>query len=219
MNRTAVSNRRIPLRENTYSTLKASILDGTIRPGTPLSEIGLAQQFQTSRSPVREALGRLEQEGYVSRKVNGRIVVTILDETELEQLYEVRSALEGLAAARAAKRVNGLMLDELAERVRQMSERASAGDVAGSLSEGERFHEIILESSGNVPLRNMVRGLRSQINRYRSAIAVRRNQRARAQEHKKILKALETRDPETAERAMRDHIEQSAQSLLTQMRK
>jgi DNA-binding GntR family transcriptional regulator len=208
-----------PLSENAYMALKRGILDGALSPGSPLSEFSLAQQFQTSRSPVREALGRLEQEGYVSRKANGRIIVTALDTAELEQLYEVRGVLEGLAARLATPRLNGLLLDELAARVQQMEERACSDDVSGSLTEGERFHDIILDNCGNIPLRKMLRGLRSQIKRYRSVIAGARSQRARSNEHKKILRSLEKRNADAAEQAMKDHIRQSAQALLSQMRK
>lgn len=209
---------RRPLRDSVYLQLKESILDGELEPGCHLSEIRLAQRFETSRSPVREALGRLEQEGHVLRKPNGRIIVAPLNAEELWHLYQVRAWVEGLAARLAAPRLTGIALDEMAAHLDRMRECSLAGDLAGSLKAGGLFHDVILDHCSNDPLREMIQSLRARIRRYRRAIARTRDQDARVGEHAEILDALLRRDADEAETAMKKHILDSAESLSAEFR-
>ena len=207
---------RRPLRDSVYSQLRRAILDGEFAPGRDLSEIGLARQFETSRSPIREALGRLEQEGHVLRKPNGRIIVAPLDAEELWHLYEVRASVEGLAARLAAPRLTGLALDDLAAHLDRMRECSLAGDISGSLEAGGLFHDVILDHCSNGPLREIVEAVRARIRRYRPVIASTRNQDARTREHAEILNALLRRDADGAEAAMKLHVLRSAESFTSE---
>lgn len=201
------------LREIVYALMRTAVLDGQLQPGAPLSEIALAQRFNTSRSPVREALGRLEQEGYVLRKPNGRAIVAPLDTEELWNLYQVRAALEGLAARLATPHLTGLALDEMAGHLERMREHSVAGDIDASLAAGGRFHDVVSRHCANQPLREMVESVRERIKRYRRLIASLRDRDLRIGEHAAILKAFEKRDAGTAEAAMREHILRSAETL------
>lgn len=205
------------LKDEAYAELRQAIISGSLSPGAQLSEQQLAAQFQISRSPIREALGRLEQEGFAIRHGNGRIYVAPLDEMELEQLYIVRANLEGLAARLAASRLENVDLGKMEDDLRAMEKRAEAGDVDGSLRCGESFHDVILATCGNAPLVELISGLRLKISRFRTVIASARNQHVRVAEHNKVLDALRARDGEGAQRAMENHIMQSADVIVRTM--
>jgi DNA-binding GntR family transcriptional regulator len=202
------------LREETYHQLRRAIIRGDLRPGQQLSEPQLADQFQISRSPIREALGRLERDGFVSRRVNGRIYVAPLDITELQQLYVVRANLEGLATRLAASHLSTADLNEMAGHLRDMRTLAEKGDVDGTLDCGERFHGVIINAARNIPLAEIVAGLRLRISRFRTYIASTRRHDIRIGEHQEILDALYDRDPNRAEESMIRHIEYSADAML-----
>jgi DNA-binding GntR family transcriptional regulator len=202
------------LREEAYEKLRRAIVEGAIRPQEQLSEPQLAEKFQTSRSPIREALGRLEQEGFVLRRPNGRLHVAPLDIEELEQLYALRANVEGLATRLAAPRLSTIDLDAMAQKIRSMEESAAKGDIVGSLESGAQFHDAILRRCGNRPLTDVVEGVRLRIDRFRAFIASARNQDVRVAEHWRIYEALYSRKPKAAERAMIAHIEQSARAIL-----
>lgn len=207
-----------PLRDEAYEKLRGSIVDGTLRPDEQLSEPQLAEKFRISRSPIREALGRLEQEGFAMRRANGRLYVAALDIEELEQLYVLRATVEGLATRLAAPLLNTADLNAMAERIRKMEERAARGDIAGSLKSGAAFHDVILASCGNKPLIEVVESVRLRIDRFRAVIASARNQDVRVAEHWRIHEALYDRKPKAAEKAMISHIERSASSVLKSVR-
>lgn len=203
-----------PLREEAYDALKRAIIEGSIKPGTQLSEPQLAEHFRISRSPIREALGRLEQEGFAQRKANGRLQVAPLDIEELEQLYVLRATVEGLATRLAAGNLSMNDLKQMAELLKKMESAAAAGNIEESLKQGAKFHDTILENCGNKPLIDVVDGVRLRIDRFRMVIASTRNQAARVAEHWRIYDALHDRDPESAEKAMIAHIQQSAETIL-----
>lgn len=214
MNTFNPSSGRKSLREHAYDVLKAAILDGTFAPGSQLTEPQLASQFQSSRSPIRDALGRLEQQGFVMRKSNGRIIVAPLDMEELEQLYIVRATVEGLATRLAAWHLTSTELEEMAEEIRMMSEASQRGDIERSLLHGSRFHSAILDACKNRPLIEIILDIRSRIERFRTYIASMRQPNTRVDEHRKILNALFDRNPELAEHEMIQHIRLSSASII-----
>lgn len=208
---------RAALRENVYSEIKRGVLDGELQPGQALSEITTARRFMTSRSPVREAMNRLEQEGYLLRKASGRVIVAPLDAQELWNLYLVRASVEGLAARLASPRLTGLALDQLSEHLELMDETSRRGDLGLSLEAGGRFHDTISRHCGNPPLIDVIEGIRGKIKRYQRMIATARHKSLRIREHRDILSALDKRDADSAERLMREHILRSAQSVMQAM--
>ncbi|MEQ8196141.1 MAG: GntR family transcriptional regulator [Rhodospirillales bacterium] len=202
------------LREEAYDELRKAIVSGGLRPGHQLSEPQLAAQFEISRSPIREALGRLELEGFAIRRPNGRVYVAPLDIAELEQLYAVRATVEGLATRLAAPRLTTADLEKMAADLEKMEALAESGDIDGSLTRGAEFHDVILGVCANEPLVEIIAGLRRRISRYRTMIASTRNQQIRIAEHQDILDALYARDATAAEAAMIRHIEESADIIL-----
>ncbi len=205
---------RGPLRDSVYLSVRRDIMEGVLRPGCALSEIGIARAHRTSRSPVRDAFGRLEQEGFVLRKPSGRVIVAPLDTRELQNLYEVRASVEGLAARLATPNLTGFALDDLARQLERMQAFSQAGDLPASLEAGGRFHDIISRNCANPPLIEIIEAIRGRIKRYQRIIADARQKNLRVREHRMILTALNKRDAAGAEAAMRDHILRSASAIM-----
>lgn len=205
---------RRALRAEAYDALRSALVDGRIAPGAALSEPQLAEMLETSRSPIREALGRLEVEGLVERTLSGRLRAARLDRSELEQLYVLRAALEGLAARLATPRVTTQDLDAMAETIQRMEALAAGGDMPGSLEAGSEFHEAIQARCGNAPLVDILGSVRLRITRYRTVIAAARPRKIRAAEHRAVLQAMLDRAPERAAIEMTRHVEASAAAIL-----
>ena len=209
---------RRALGAEVYDTLRAALVDGRFAPGEPLSEPQIAEMLETSRSPVREAISRLETEGLIERTATGRLRAAPLDRGELEQLYVLRATIEGLAARLATPRMTMQDLDAMAATIERMETLAGAGDVPGSLEAGAAFHEMIQTRSQNAPLAETIEAVRLRIVRYRSIIAAARPREMRASEHRAVLQAMRDHDPMRAEQEMKRHVEASAQSILRSMR-
>lgn len=208
---------RRALGAEVYETLRAALVDGRLAPGAPLSEPQIAERLETSRSPVREAVGRLEAEGLVERTSTGRLRAARLDPGELEQLYVFRATIEGLAARLATPRMTMQDLDAMAAMIERMETLADAGDMSGSLEAGAAFHAMIQTRCENAPLVETIETVRLRIVRYRSIIAAARPREMRVSEHRAVMEAMLDRDPMRAEQEMKRHVEASAQSVLRSM--
>ena len=201
------------LRDEVLDSLRETLIAGRIVPGSYISEPQLAESLNTSRSPIREALCRLEAEGFVERTDTGRVRAVDMDISEFEQLYELRAALESLAVKLATPRVTMQDLDEMAQTITQMEKCSDTGDLKGSLEAGDAFHAAIRERCPNAPLVRMLDWVLLQIRRFRSIIATTRPQEIRASEHRSVLQAMLDRDPEKAASEMALHIVASAKSV------
>ena len=195
------------LQERAAAALREEIIHGRLRPGERLSELELSQQFNTSRSPVREALVQLAQEGFVERAATGRVYVRQLDLLEAQQLYTVRATLEGLTARIAAENMTRNHTRMLEENILAMEAASQKGDVATAMILGAKFHETLIAACANKPLEECLSGFRARTSRYRYILASRNEfNRHRVKEHRKILGALKAQDPQRAEEAMISHI-------------
>jgi len=216
--KTGVSKQSIS--EETYSEIKRALIKGDFEPGQRISEPELALRFRTSRSPIREALVRLEHEGFVERTPSGRIRVVALDVDDLEQLYVLRASIEGLAASLATPRLRTIDLERMAEHVDEMERCVKRRDAAGAIAAGQEFHDVIMRECGNRPVVEVLEGLRARISRFRAVVAsFREYDPDRVVEHRRILKALYLRKPETAQAEMIKHVGRSAEVLIARIRK
>lgn len=208
------------LSEEIYLRIRRALIEGSLAEGQRLSEPELALKFKASRSPVREALVRLEHEGFVGRTDSGRVYVRPLEIEDLRQLYIVRATLEGLAARLAAPRLRTIDLENMQSSIEQMERHVSRRNAAGAIEVGEAFHEVIIRECANAPLQEVLSGLRARISRYRAVVASFRDyDPERIAEHKRILKAFYQRDPGQAEAEMTRHVERSAAVLIDRLRK
>lgn len=202
-----------------YSEIRQALLRGALEPGQRLSEPELALRFKTSRSPVREALMRLEHEGFVERLANGRLRVATLDIRDLEQLYVVRANLERLAARLATPLLRTVDLERMGECVEEMERCVKKRDAAGAIAAGQEFHDVITRECGNQPLIDVLSSLRARISRFRAVVASFNDYDPdRVAEHRRILKAFYQRNAEQAEAEMIRHVQRSAAVLVGRLR-
>jgi DNA-binding GntR family transcriptional regulator len=207
-------------KQTAYSRLREMILVGEIVPAAKVSEPELSVLLGVGRSPVREALLRLEQEGFVVRGSSGRVSVAPLEITELQQLYVVRANLEGLATRLAAARLRTIDLEEMATTLEAMRSFIANGEFRKAIEAGRAFHSVIHRECENQPLIDALVHLESKIDRFRYfAASFDSYDIKRVEEHGRILDALYRRDPPTAEAEMIFHINQSADALMDNIRR
>lgn len=199
--------RQTRVADSVYETLHAAIIAGQLPPGSRLSVPVLAQQLEVSRSPVREAVQRLVQDGLATEEPHRGAAVAVLDPAELVPLYEVREVLEGLAARLAAQHATASDLERL---TRAHAEHSAA------LDRGEASHHAGLDMAFHAQLRASAHHpeLVSYLDRVQGRIAIAilggnpvQWSRHAIVEHQSILDAVLDRDPEAAERAARGHVE------------
>lgn len=208
------------LSDEAYTELRQALIRGEFGPGQRISEPELALRYKTSRSPIREALVRLELEGFVERTPNGRLRVRALDLAELQQLYVVRATIEGLVARLAAPRLRTIDLEQMEKALDDMESSVKRGDASGAIAAGQVFHDLILHECGNNPLIEVQASLRSKISRFRAVVASLGNYDFdRVTEHRHILKAFYLRKPEQAEAEMIRHVNRSAAVLMAKLQK
>ncbi|MGW3955583.1 GntR family transcriptional regulator [Streptomyces sp. NPDC004752] len=196
--------------------LRQDIVSGAIAYGEKLSEARLAQRFGVSRMPVREALKELEGAGFVTIERRRGTFVKRLSRHEILDLFEVREAVEGMAARLCANRANNEIVARLDETMIALAAAVAAGDNDGYSATDERLHELIAEGAGNDRLTDHYRLLVQQLHRgLLSSIVTRRTGRMERSlaEHQAIIKAIRTHDADAAEQAMRAHVQQGRLEL------
>lgn len=206
--------------QQTHQLLRNAILNGKLQPGQRLVAKHLTETLGVSRTPLREAFQLLEQEGLVRRRPNGVVEVVGLSLEEIEELYEIRAMVEGLACRRAATRITAEQLAQLEQATEQIGRFTAVGDDAAVERFGRVFHRVILEAGDTGRAGEILRQLQEQIHRYRPvSIAMPGRMSDAFQEHAVIQKALADRDPDAAERAMRDHVLSGGRAVLASLRR
>ncbi len=200
--------------DRTYQAIRDAILSRVFAPGSKLTVDVVAKRLGVSRTPVKEALVRLEREGLV-RMVprHGAFVATLAPEEVLE-IYDLREVLEGLAARKAAQRVTRQHLARLATLLRKTEAHAAAGDLTLYSDVDLLFHQTIREASGSPRLIDTLENLRGQVRLLMSTSIVLPGRLEKSvQEHRRIYEALKRRDPEAAEEAARAHMRASREAM------
>jgi DNA-binding GntR family transcriptional regulator len=191
------------LGQEAYDRIRHAIRDGSLAPGLRLTEIDLATRVGASRTPVRQAIARLESEGLLTRDPRRGLSVTRPDHQQVIELYVMREILEGAAARLAAQHATETELDAMAELVE--AEPAAFDDAVALAEVNQRLHGLLYLAAHN---RYLLRGL-EQISATISLLPTLLTQGGRAQqahrEHREILAALRKRDGEAAEAAARAH--------------
>lgn len=189
-------------------------MSGRLQPNERLVEADLVQLLDCGRSAVRTALVRLEQEGLVEREPNRGAKVRLVDEQEAAEILESRMVLEGLAARYAARNITPLQIEELRAILRQMRALLDAGDLLGASNLNAGLHGRLLEIADNRTVARLVATLSSQLVRfqYRTILLPGRAEQSHA-EHQAIVEAVAARDPDAAERAVREHVAHIVEAL------
>ncbi|WBU55778.1 GntR family transcriptional regulator [Paracoccus sediminicola] len=203
--------------ESTYERLCEDIRSGVLAPGSRLRETEIAARLEVSRTPVREAIRRLEAEGLVDHQPRSGAAVRKLEYPELMELYEMRSVLEGTAARLAARAASPVELEELQALNAEMGE--AAGQPGLQVRLNRQFHRRMLDAARNrfllramesVEKTLLILGTSSMQSPDRALAAV--------EEHREVLDALAARDAVQAETAMRRHMERAQFARLKRLR-
>lgn len=185
--------RRVP----PYEMLKQAILSGELEPGQPLVETALAEWCEVSRTPIREALTRLEQDGLIDRTDRG-VVVRLRSPEEILDIYETRLALEATAGQLAAERRTTHDL-RLIKRLLQRCEETSAKDTAGIAEINRQFHRAVWRASHNESLIDLLERLDLHLARYpETTLSHPGRWTAARKEHAELVTAIEERDSSAA---------------------
>jgi GntR family transcriptional regulator, rspAB operon transcriptional repressor len=190
-----------------YEELKSAIVDLRLAPGDPLREATLADQLGVSKTPIREALTRLEQEGLVETTSFKGAVVTGYSRQDLLEVYELRELLENAAARTAAESMADADRDRLDRICRESRKLKKNHDAAGLAALISAFDDVLFEQVRNSRIRALIENLRAHLTRIGHLTAeIPGRIEASVDEHEKIVQAIAARDPELAERQMREHI-------------
>jgi DNA-binding GntR family transcriptional regulator len=201
------------LREEIRDKLIDDILNGRLMPGDRMIEIRIAQRFGVSQAPVREALRDLELLGFAESSAFRGTIVRRISVDDLVQIYPIRAVLEGLAAREAASRISAVGLRRLVKLLDTMRTAAARGDVRASVDADFAFHLLIVEASGNWLLQQSWERMRLATTTLLTVSKSHRSLAEIAERHVPVLEALQARNPEAAESAMRRHIEEPGQWL------
>jgi GntR family transcriptional regulator, rspAB operon transcriptional repressor len=190
-----------------YEELKSAIVDLRLAPGDPLREAALAEQLGVSKTPIREALTRLEQEGLVETTSFKGAVVSGYSRQDLIEIYELRELLENAAARAAAESMPDADRDRLRRICRESRELKKGNDAAGLATLISAFDDVLFDQVRNSRIRALIENLRAHLTRIGQLTAeIPGRIEASVDEHEKILEAIAARDPEQAERQMSEHI-------------
>lgn len=201
-------------RKDVYHDLREAIVTGRFHPNERLVEAAVAEAIGAGRTAVRSALVRLDQEGLVVLEPNRGARVRLIDGREALEIEEVRAALEGMLARRAATRVTVEDVAALDAMTGEMRQRVEEGDALGYSELNARFHERIWVAAGHRTATRIVRGLKSQSIRFQFQTALRPGRAERSlHEHEAIVDALRRGDGEAAESAMRTHLAEVLDTL------
>ncbi|MBP1760302.1 MAG: transcriptional regulator [Firmicutes bacterium] len=195
-----------PLREIVFESMREAILSGVLQPGERLMEIQLAEEMGVSRTPVREAIRKLELENFVVMIPRKGAYVAGVSSKDVADVFEIRSALEGLAAGLAAERITE---DELEQMERVLFYRANEGelDLEQIVKSDTDFHALVYKASRNDRLIQILENLREQIQRFRAtSLAVPGRNKLALEEHRMIVEALRNHDSEEAQALAMAHI-------------
>ena len=204
----------LPLRDVVFNTLREAILKGELQPGERLMELQLASQLGVSRTPIREAIRMLEQEGLAVTVPRKGAEVARMTLKEMEDVLEVREALDELAVRIACEKITPDQIVRLKETGQSFAESTKNGNLKALAENDEAFHDIIYAATENQKLINLLENLRQQIYRYRVEYLKNiRNYPALIQEHNEIIAALEAGDKEAVASAMYRHVENQATAV------
>jgi len=206
----------VPVRERAYEFLKSSILSGRFNPGERLTEEHLAKELGISRTPIREALHKLESEGLIKPLATRGFVASQDSKDEIEELFEIRAVLEGYALRVICGRITDTVCETLEESVAKAEEALRRACLDEVFQWNTRFHDTLHELiTDKRRLYHQMVTMRQYVLRYRKNTLQYPDAGARTVDgHRKILLALRLRDPDLCERVMREHIQQSKADAL-----
>lgn len=209
----------LPLRDVVFNTLRQAILTGELKPGERLMEIHLANRLGVSRTPIREAIRKLELEGLVTMIPRKGAEVAQITEKSMNDVLEVRRAVDALCAELACDRIDSQALEQLRLACDNFEQAVKTKDVKKIAQADVDLHDIIVQATGNQRLIQLVYNLSEQMYRYRFEYIKDTSQHPHlVEEHRIIYESIVHKDKETASRAAKMHIDNQEKAIMKQIR-
>lgn len=209
------TNEYLPLRDVVFDTLRQAILKGDMEPGERLMEITLANKLGVSRTPIREAIRKLELEGLVNMIPRKGAVVASISEKDMRDVLEVRITLEELAVKLAIKNMTDEDIEALRQASKDFENAVISHDVVTIVEADVAFHDIIYNKTQNNRLIQIINNLREQMYRYRlEYIKDARTHSILINEHNDIIECIRNKNVEDAKNAVREHIANQEKSIV-----
>ncbi len=210
---------RRSLGQDVFEYLKKAIIDQTIEPGSRLVESKIADMLGISRTPLREALHKLEREDWIEKVSSGGFRVVTLTKDDIEQTFGIRSVLEAYAARLAAKNHESKDLIPLEKKMTEFKICLETKDSDKLQKINTQFHDLLYALSKSPKLIKMINQLRAQISIFRQIILKQEEFAHKSNDdHVKMLDAIKNRDGETVEQLVRQHIIKGKNAVLSQLR-
>ena len=206
---------RKPIGQHVFERLKTAIMEGKIPHGTQLIENRIAEEMQISRTPVREALHKLEREGYITKHAKRSFTVTRLTRADVEETFGIRSVLESYAARLAAIKHQKDELEPLVQKIDEYQKCCENGNIDDLTRINTEFHDILYSLSRSPKLVKMINDLRDQICQFRQII-LRQETLAKAsnEDHRLMLEYIRKKDADGVEKIVREHILRGQDAVL-----
>ncbi|MCM1257509.1 MAG: GntR family transcriptional regulator [Roseburia sp.] len=208
------ANAYLPLRDVVFHTLREAILKGELKPGERLMELQLASKLGVSRTPIREAIRMLQQEGLAVTIPRRGAEVAKMTEKNMEDVLQIREALEILAVQLACEKVTEQQLMQLQESVENFERAVKTGDLKQITQTDIDFHDKIYETADNPKLVSLLNNIREQIYRYRvEYLKEEGNYPNLIEEHRKIFEGLKNRDKNFVTEMTEKHLTNQANAV------
>ena len=199
---------QLAIEDAAYEQIRGAIAAGEMHPNERLVEVDLSARFGASRTAVRTALVRLEQEGLVEHKRNYGAKVRLIGEQEATELYETRAVLEGLAARKAAIVSTEPDIVQMRELLDAIEQNLDAGDLSYASNLNAELHSAIIRIAQHSTAERLVGGLNTHLVRYQYRTILQPDRpRKSLEEHRAIVDAIAAHDPQRAEELMRTHLD------------
>lgn len=209
----------LPLRDMVFRKLRRAILLEELKAGEKLPEIHLADKLGVSRTPIREAIRKLEREGLVVMAPRRGAIVAKINEKNLKDVLEVRRALDMLSAKLACERIDEARKEELKQACLHFAEVVKSGDLQDIAQKDVALHNIIIEAAGNITLQRQMSSLAEQMYRYRVKYLKDDSQyETLMREHQAIYESIVKGDVKTATRLAGEHIDHQEKAIISQLR-
>lgn len=204
-----------PLRDVVFENLRTAILEGNLKAGKRLMEVQLAEQLGVSRTPIREAIRKLELEGLVVMLPRKGAYVANMSFKDLIDVLEIRASLEGLAASLASERLRDEDIVELERVAKEFEKSVRETDIDTVLKKDVEFHEKIFLMANNKKLYHLITSLWEQVHRFRvTYVSNYEASLSLVDEHNRILEAIKSGDSELAKKYATEHIELAEQFFM-----
>ena len=212
-------NEYLPLRDVVFNTLRQAILRGELKPGERLMEIQLANKLGVSRTPIREAIRKLELEGLVLMIPRKGAEVAEITEKSLRDVLEVRRALEELAVELVCEKITDEQIQDLKGAAEDFKATLKEGDITRIAEADVKFHDVIYMATDNQKLIQLLNNLREQMYRYRVEYLKRSDfHQQLIDEHEEIIETIENGQKERAVQVVCQHVDNQVGAVMDTIR-